>query len=298
MRKSSFAFLAGIFVIFVFMIPSSSLGISEEEIRAVMREINELLEDMGENVRLEVVEYYTAWNEMGQEVFFNNRSKQLKSHFVPYDADRFGVSDIYWLSDQVDGTAAGLTQTQTQDAVDRAMATWDSVNCSTIPLVKLPDQNFDWGYTQSLVGMGGFPGWIADLTHAGWLPGRFFELTLGPGASADVLGATFTFIWAGPTDIDNNGKYDVAFRETYYNNEFPWGIDTDWPIDVESIVLHETGHLLSQGHFGKLFRTKTNDKLHFAPRSVMNSGYTGIQQVLTGSDIGGHCSIWASWPNE
>jgi hypothetical protein len=29
----------------------------------------------------------------------------------------------------------------------------------------------------------------------------------------------------------------------------------------------------------------------------MNAAYSGVQRSLTGADKGGHCSIWASWPN-
>ncbi len=113
---------------------------------------------------------------------------------------------------------------------------------------------------------------------------------------------TFTFIWVDdvtkiPTDIDNNKKADVAFRETYFNNAFPWGINTAYPIDVESVVLHEAGHGLSLGHFGKLFRTDANGQLHFAPQAVMNAGYVTVQQNLTTTDTGAFCSIWSSWPN-
>ena len=64
------------------------------------------------------------------------------------------------------------------------------------------------------------------------------------------------------------------------------------------MALHETGHGLSQDHFGKLHLTTANGKFHFSPRAVMNAGYTGVQQVLTGSDNAGHCSIWSSWPNK
>lgn len=269
-----------------------------EHIRSVMTAVNAQLEAMGENARLELVEYYTDGSEAGQTVYWKYRTKQLTVHWVPGDIRRGGAYDITWLSDQVDGTANGPTLAQTQTAVDNAMATWDGVNCSTIPLTKLSDLGMDWGYIQYATGYGGFPGWYADFTHAGWLPGAFFDVIGGPGGSTSILGATYTFIWinpdGSPTDIDNNGKYDTAFRETYYNNNFSWQINAD--IDVETVVLHETGHCLSIGHFGKLFRTDANGKLHFAPRAVMNPVYTGMQQTIGATDNGGHCSIWASWP--
>ena len=209
--------------------------------------------------------------------------------------------DISWLSDKGEGMASGVSLNDTQNAIGRAMTTWNSVSCAYIPLSNLPDQDKDWGYVQYLLDMGGVAGWLADYTLAGWLPGEFFDLVDGPGASDYILGVTFTFIWVDgstgtPTDIDKNHKLDVAFRETYFNNKFPWGIDTSFPIDVESVVLHEAGHGLSLGHFGKLFRTDANGKFHFAPLAVMNAGYTGVQQVLSRTDNGGYCSIWASWP--
>lgn len=292
-----------IIVVIAFGAVTRASAQTEEEIRAIMAAMNEQLEAMGENVRIAVVEYYTAWEKVGQTVYFDDRALQMGSHWVPGDPRRGGFYDITWLSDQVDGKPDDVALEDTQAAIDRAMATWDGVTCSTIPLTQLPDYGMDWGYVQWLLGFGGIPGWYADITHAGWLPGDFFDIIDPdpgpPPGSTYILGATFTYIWVDsgePTDIDNNGKEDVAFREIYYNDEFPWGINTGWPIDVETVVLHETGHGLSQDHFGKLLKTDKNGKFHFAPRAVMNAGYTDVQQHLTGTDLAGHCSIWGAWP--
>ena len=122
--------------------------------------------------------------------------------------------------------------------------------------------------------------------HGGF--GTGIDLFLPP----PIIAATYTIIFTGPTDIDNDGNPDAAFREIYYTFNFPWGINTNSPIDVETVALHETGHGLSQGHFGKAFVTNSNGKLHFAPLAVMNAGYTGVQQSLAGTDNGGHCSMW------
>lgn len=271
-----------------------------EHIRAMMIQMNQQLEARGENVRIGVVEYITAWNKVGQTVYFDDRYLQSDHHWIPFDPYRYGVRDIYWLSDLTEGTANGLSFEETQAALARAMATWNSINCAFIPLVQIPDYGVDWGYVQWMAGMGGVPGWLADITQAGWLPGSFFDLLWGPGASDKIIGVTFTFWWVDendvPTDMDNNNKLDVAFREIYYNNKFQWGIDTGLPIDVETIVLHETGHGLSLGHFGKLFQTDANGMFHFAPRALMNAGYTGVQQEVDGTDLAAFCSIWASWP--
>jgi hypothetical protein len=292
--------LAATLLICGLMIFGQAFGQSEGEIRKVMSSMNEQLKFSGQSVRLAVVEYITVGENQGQTVYFNDRAKQIDTHWVPGDPRRGGFEDIAWLSDQVDAVAYGLSLGETQAAVGRAMETWQGVQCSNIPLTQLPDFGVDWGFVQWMAGMGGIEGWLADITQAGWLPGGFFELTLGPGASGEVLGVTFTFGWIDEdgnfTDINGDGKDDVAFREIYYNNAFDWGIDSNYPIDVETIVLHETGHGLSLGHFGKLSQTNRNGKFHFAPRSLMNAGYTGVQQHLTGTDIAGHCSIWASWP--
>jgi hypothetical protein len=273
---------------------------SVDKVKETMAFVNGQLQARGESIRLEVVEFYTYLHEAGQTVYFDNRTHQLGHHWVPGDPRRWGTTEIYWLSDQIEGTATGLTLADTQLALNYAMNTWNTQVCAFIPLVQWPDYAIDWGYVQWLLGYGGVPGWYADVTHAGWLPGSFFDAIGGPGGGDNILGATFTYIWVDdsgePTDIDNNKKRDVAFREVYYNNNFPWGIGTSYPIDVETIVLHETGHGLSLGHFGKLFRTNANGKLHFAPLAVMNAGYTQVQHYLQGTDFASFCSVWAHWP--
>jgi hypothetical protein len=272
---------------------------SVDKVKEMMAFVNGQLQARGAAVRLAVAEFYAASHQAGQTVYFDDRTHQLGAHWVPGDPNRYGVNDIYWLSEAVEGTANGVSFENTQNAVASAMNTWNTQDCGVIPLVQLPDYGIDWGYVQYLVGMGGVPGWYADITHAGWLPPLFFDMIGGPGASENILGVTFTFIWVDsvtgePTDMDNNKKQDVAFREIYYNNYFTWGIDAHF--DVETIVLHEAGHGVSLGHFGKLFKTDANGRFHFAPLAVMNAGYTQIQHVLKGTDIASFCSIWAHWP--
>jgi hypothetical protein len=244
--------------------------------------------------RVEYAELLTdaASNEAGTTVFFNNRgNKQIPAHYVPGDPRRGGGTNITYTIDETEGAVDGLTQAQTDAAIGRAMTTWDNVNCSTIPIDAVGNPGTDIGVVEFLNGLGGSPFVFADLTHAGWLP---------PGILApNVIAVTFTFVWVdglgNPTDIDNNNKADVAFREILYNDLFTWQINAN--IDVETVALHESGHGLSQGHFGSAFSTSANGKLHFAPRAVMNAAYSGIQQTIDQSDNAGHCSIWAQWPN-
>ncbi len=258
----------------------------EAQMRAMVDNINLQLEQRGEAFRIGEAEYITqdGANEVGTTIFFNDvGNRQLNSHWVRGDVRRGGFTDIAYIVDQVDA-APGLTIGTTTAAIDRAMNSWDNVNCSDIPIFKLADvPGFDIGFVQFLSGLGGAPFPIFDVTHAGWLP-------LAPG----VLGVTFTFNFVGG-DTNGDGRNDTAFREIYYNVNEPWGINTGFPFDVETIALHEAGHALSQAHFGKLFRTDSNGKFHFAPRALMNAGYTGVQQSVRATDKAGHCSIWASW---
>jgi hypothetical protein len=299
--------LAVIAVLATLAAPASASPETEENIRAMMNVANAELEAVGEPVRVGAIEYYTAFGEVGQIVYFNDRTKQSESHWVPGDPRRGGRYNITWSSDLVDGAANGLTQAETQAELSGAMNIWSNMGCGETPLVMQLSPDMDWGYYQSIWTWccGGYGGgdpsiyFDMDITHAGWLPGAFFAAI---GAPPTAIGVSVTFyflddVTGEPTDIDNNRKFDTAFVEIYYNNAFDWGIGTDWPLDVKTVVLHETGHALSIGHFGRLFDTNKNGKRHFAPRAVMNAGYAG-QLDITGTDIASYCSIWAAWPGE
>lgn len=261
-----------------------------------MASVNESLAE--HSIQLEKIEYYGA-DGAGNTVYFNNRgNKQLGSDFVPGDLRRGGFSDIAYALDGTEGaTASGLSQGQTDGAILRAMNTWDNISCSEgLELTLLGTSPFDLGYVEALV-TGGAEGsfFFTDIMHSGFNT-TVTDAVFGPGSN--VLAVTFTFIWAEggvPTDIDNNGKTDVAFRDIYYNDSYSWADGTN--IDVETVALHEAGHGLSQAHFGNLFQSGGNDKFHFSPRAVMNAGYTGVQTSIGKTDEAGHCSNWGSWPN-
>lgn len=255
------------------------------------------------NGRIDVLmaEYITAGesDEVGNIVYFNNRgNKQLSADFVPGDPRRGGRTNIEYIIDDQVTTDNGLSATDVTGAITNSMNTWEGVNCSNIGITKLPFAG-DAGYISAVFGFGGTPNFEVDLQHCGFLPGAFFNI-LAPGGSNFILGVTFTFIWVdgdnNPTDIDNNGKGDVAFREIYYNDNFSWNTDGR-RFDIETVSLHEAGHGLSQGHFGKAFRTEAGGKLHFSPRAVMNAAYSGVQRSINQTDEAGHCSNWARWPN-
>jgi len=279
---------------------------------------NERLAEMGLNVRIAmgeyvqmksngraVKEYLDAFDGKfagSNTIIADDRVLRSPSHWVPNDARRNADGrNITYLVDQSDAVPnGGVGSAQTEAAIDRAMATWNSVTCASIPIVKRTDSGVDPDVFDGVFGFGsvGTP-FLADIVLAGWMPPAFFEY-LVPGSGNSILAITLTGIFLDPTidsDINGDHKVDVAFRETYYNNYFSWGIDADPPIaDIESVALHEAGHGLSQGHFGRIFTQ--DDGLHFAPFAVMNAVLFGQNHMLQGTDNGGHCSIWANWPTK
>lgn len=280
----------------------------KDPILDLMIQINSNL--AGQGVMLEKVELLGA-EEEGRTIFFNNvGNKQLSSDFVPNDPSNAGGTEVpYWIDDTQLSTSSGMSEQETFDAMVSTMDTWDAVSCSeglSIPFWGTSGQ--DVGFVQYLTGYGGYPGYIpGTILHAGILPADFFENVLGQGSGDGTIGVTFTFIWTDditnePLDIDNNRKNDVAIKEIYINDNFnfqdaPHDILFDDIIDFETVVLHEVGHGLSQGHFGTAFRDSGAGRLHFSPAALMNAGYTVGRRAITMSDESGHCSNWGSWPN-
>ena len=276
-----------------------------ENIYSFMATTNAELEASGADIRLEVVEYYTGQDEAGQTVFFSNTgNKQLGFDFVPGDPRRVAWSgpvgsgdDITWATDLTQGDAGGgIGLAATQAEIAAAMATWQNAGCSNLPLT-LVGAAGNVGVVEFILSGGalGSPNPAADVTQAGFSTITDFILP------SPIIAAAFTFRFidgaGNSTDIDNNGVFDAAFREIYYTGNFPWSVGGVGGIDIQTVVLHETGHGLSQAHFGKAFRTDANGKIHFSPRAVMNAGYSGVNTDLTATDLGGHCSNWGSWPN-
>jgi hypothetical protein len=299
--KQKWLSLFPVLALIVMMVaPQTASAISEDDVKAILNTMNGQLAQAGEDFRIQKAELLT-FDEEGITVLATDFEPHLDSHWVPNDERRYGVPEIYWLIDQVDQTA-DVAWPSAYAAIDGAMNTWDTTPCANIPLVQVPDYDIDWGYVQYLLGMGGISGWLADLTHGGWLPREFFDAIGGAGGGDSILGVTFTFIWIDteteePTDINGDGKDDVAFREIYYNDEFSWGINPPSlsVIDIETVALHETGHGLSLGHYG-IILLLPNGELLIIPRAVMNAIYYGVLQNLRWADKLAFCSLWAFWP--
>lgn len=284
--------------------PSVKSGNSQESGSQVITSdyldaINVGLESQGMNYRIAMAEYITNGDsqEAGQTVLAKNvGNKQLGFDFVPNDTRRGwsgADNSITYAIDQTGDAVpffGGLSAAETDAAIVRATNTWEEVNCSELGQTRNNDFGLDIGLIAFINGLGGSPFVFADVQHAG-----FRDINFAGG----TLGVTFTFGFTdanGFTDINNDGKLDAAFREIYYDPSFSWADDGSSNVDLESVAVHEIGHGLSQGHFGKV-AIKNNGTLKASPRAVMNALYAAPYRDLAGTDNGGHCSIWANWPS-
>ena len=265
------------------------------DLQAQASQFNEMLLPYG--IQLEKMEYYTA-DGAGNTVFFSDTgNKQLGSDYVPNDPRNAlpGTAVPYLIDGTQLTTASGLN---TLSPLNTVRETWRNITCSSgLELLDLGVTPTDVGYVSNIFGFGGTPGFFPGIiVQAGMLPGAFFD-AIAPGGGSFILGVTFTATWL--EDINNDGKGDVAIKEVYYNDGFDWQdrVATGSGIDFETVALHETGHALSQAHFGKVSRTESNGKFHFSPRAVMNAGYSGTNRVIEKTDEAGHCSNWGNWPN-
>ena len=238
--------------------------------------------------------------ERASVVFSNDRDLRLPFRWVLGDPRRETTGNQlrhYFFSPlAAANTSGGPVDAEPQ--VDASFGTWEELSCFNSDLVKKP---FD-GTFPSFIFAGGDP-LAADINTTGFIPPAFFDLVLGPGASTQVLGVTFSFIWVeengDPTDIDGDGNADTAFAEVWYNNGFTWTLTGLGGIDVQTVALHENGHTLGLGHFGRVHATfpppKEFGRLHISPRAVMNAFIFGAQRTLFGSDEAGLCGIFGSW---
>jgi hypothetical protein len=240
----------------------------------------------------------------------NNRTHTLSSQFVEDDARRSSPRNtITYLVDQSDGSALSLNATgtavltlpnaTTEPELDASMAAWSAVGCNGPIVAKSTDSGADPDLIDGLVfgnnALVGTP--FADVTHAGWLPRQFFD-ALAPNGSASILGVTFTFVFidgaGNATDVDRNGRFDVAFREIYYNRRFPWGPGGNpRNVDIQSVAIHEAGHAFGLAHFGKV-AIKAKGDIQYAPKAIMNAVYIEEDRAIRGTDYGSFCQVWAN----
>jgi len=289
-----------VFAVLALLIPTGfSAQTNEQRLLQKMKKANAQLRAAGLHIAVEQIEFFTIG--IGRP---SVRIHQQPFRWVPNDARRLADGDsITYLVDQSDGgTASGLTNAQTEAAIDAALATWQADRClKKVTLVKRPDTGADPDIFDSFFGFGGFGNpFLADIVEAGWLPRAFFEAVGGPGGGRGILAFSVSFIFVDdqgqPTDINGDNHLDTALNEVYYNDNFgnpsgdragnPWAINVTLPaIDVQTVALHENGHSLGIGHFGP------------PPNAVMNPVYAGIRHTPFPIDNAGMCAVWGSWPN-
>lgn len=197
------------------------------------------------NLVFHKAEYITAPGsaQQGKTVIFSDRgNKQLEDDFSPF-ASLDGSSDISYYLDQT-RPSSGISLSRTESALQIVVTTWESVQCSDLGLNRISHIPIPIGIVAWIYGFPGEPDYVADVNHAGWMPGSFFE-SLAPGGSRFILGATFTFLLVDGNrnliDTNKDGKWDVGVREIYYNDNFSWN-DDGTAIDVETVALHEIEH--------------------------------------------------------
>ena len=274
--------------------------------------VNRTLTANGAVYRVERAEYLVArspGHTAGQTVFAIDREKRLASRWVPGDPRRPTIGHVIRYAHFAPLLSAnggpGVPRINSMPAIDASFGTWDAQTCTTLDLhkVTLPDNVLPSimlaipGYTNDPL--------RADINTLGFLPGAIFTSVLGPGAADNVLGVTFTFVWGTstpsgfvPSDIDADGRDDTAFKEVWYNDDFTWSLAGGGfePVDVETVALHENGHALELGHFGDIFVTNGNGKLHVSPRAVMNAAVLGRLRAPLGTDNAAYCGVFANWP--
>ena len=239
-------------------------------------------------------------------VFANDRQLKLDSRWVSRDTRRLakdGTLSYAVFSPLAQATVGGPAE----PAFDASFATWNAVGCSNIAVnkVALPP-----GRLPSFILTGLFP--PADINDVGFVPGSFFDAVFGAGASQFTIGVTitYTFIEIGPggqpvldangnpipTDIDGDGRSDTAFKEVWFNDALAYSTTgASNRVDIESAALHEHGHALELGHFGRIAGDLKTGKLHVSPRAVMNAILIAPQRTPLGSDNAALCGNFSNW---
>jgi hypothetical protein len=250
---------------------------AEDEILSVMQAMNDDLKAMWMDFRIESVDYLTVGR--GRP---SDRLMRQPFRWVEGDPRRHGAAGrLSFLADGSWGeaTASGLDAATAGGAVAKAVGTWAADSCVDFEIVEHAWDGGDVTVTDFFFANGplGDP-FAADVVFGGWLSGDslFF--------SPETLAVTVTYVFVDrasgrPTDVDRDGRLDVALAEIFFNDAFPWSVDGGG-IDVETAALHEVGHALDLGHFGS------------PPEAVMNPVYNGPRRVLTSLDHAGLCSVW------
>ena len=181
----------------------------------------------------------------------------------PFVSEKFTESGLYWDQFGDDGDQNNNFVTQNYNPANNPSNDFNGII--------LQNTHLTWNNTASAFTFvyGGetnrCPSLVKECQGRQFFDG-FNDYAWLPLNQKNVLGVT----WSG-TSID---EADIAL-----NTKFSWATDGINHIDIETVLLHENGHVLGLGH--------SQD-----PQAVMFASYQGVLRILHADDIAGISSLY------